>query len=329
MTAANVNTPAPRRSRIPAAHVEDLPNGLRVVAIEDRSAPYLAASLQIRAGGLHDPPGQPGLAACCAQALRHGTERWPEEALSEALDRAGVRLGAATHRDHVELHGDACTLDATAVDLLFDALEETSRRPTFPAEEVTKLRSTRRGRLKSIRDRNELLVTRAFDHSVFRDHPLAVPLSGTLAALDTLTPEALVTFHREHYRAAGALLGLVGDLPLEELLERARRHFGDWPQGPAWSVQLPAPRPPRGLRVTLVDKQDSSLTQVHLRLGHVCPQRLGADGYFAYRLAAQALGGDFTARFNQRLRVKEGLTYGAHYGLRVSARLPTTAGLAT
>lgn len=319
----------PRNSRIPGAHVEDLPNGLRVVALEAHGAPYLAISLQVRAGGLHDPPDAEGLAAYCAQALRHGTERWSEEELSETLDQAGVRLGAATHRDHMELHGDACTLEPKAADLLFAAVAETSRRPTFPASEVDKLRDQRRGRLKGIRDRNQLLVSRAFVASLFRDHPLGRPLSGTLSSLDAVDSEALRRFHGAHYRAAGALLGVVGALPLEEMLERVRRHFGDWEPGAPWVPGAPPLAPATGLRITLVDKQDASLSQAHLRLGHTSQVRLAGPGYFAYRLAAQALGGDFTARFNQRLRVKEGLTYGAHYAMQASTSLPTGVGLAT
>ncbi len=40
----------------------------------------------------------------------------------------------------------------------------------------------------------------------------------------------------------------------------------------------------------------------------------------AFRIGAQILGGDFTARLNATLRVKEGLTYGARFNVGYGAR---------
>ncbi|MDP6943230.1 MAG: insulinase family protein, partial [Myxococcota bacterium] len=40
----------------------------------------------------------------------------------------------------------------------------------------------------------------------------------------------------------------------------------------------------------------------------------------AFRVGSQILGGDFTARLNTTLRVKEGLTYGARFHVDYGAR---------
>lgn len=319
----------PRRANVPAAHRSQLANGLEVVVAPLRGAPYLCAHLILQSGAVHDPVGSEGRAAFCSQMLRHGTERYGETELSELLDTAAVRLGTTTFPDYVDLGGDVTTVDPAAVDTFFEALEETLLRPTFPAEEVEKVRTLRLGRLERIADDNGQLAVRAFRLAVFGESLVGRPASGTVDSLRALKRADLLEHHERHYRPEGAILGIAGDISVEEALERAERHFGAW-HGRAPAPDLgPAPPTPDGLRIVLVDKQDPALSQVHFRVGHPSPVRFGSPDFFPYRLAAQVLGGDFSARLNQRLRVQEGLTYGARYRYRVGGRLPASSAAAT
>lgn len=319
----------PRRTAIPQYFTTELDNGLRVLVLPSPANPFLTVHLLLPAGGLADPPGLEGLAAFCAQSLRHGTGRRSEAQLSEALDGAGARLGTSTYPDYVDVGGDVPTLDPAAVDTLFEVLAEVVREPSFPEAEVEKVRALREGSLRGVVDRNDQLASRAFEAAVFQGHPLARPVSGTLASLREISRSDLVGHHRRQYLPHGTVLGIAGDITPEQACELAARHFGGWTGAPA-AIPLPGPAAPTArLRLVLVDKQDPELSQVHLRFGHPTPVTLGGPGFFAYRLAAQVLGGDFTARLNQRLRVQEGLTYGARYDYRLSTSLPGTAGVAT
>ena len=328
---ASTKKRSPRRSSVPRPHMAELSNGLRVVVLPSHEDPYLSMRLFLPAGSLLDPPGCEGMACCCAQMLRHGTLRWSESELSESLDTMAVRVGASVHQDFVDVGGDCITSDPAAVQLFFDALEEVILRPTFPDQELLKVKGLREGRLKRIRDQNHRLMARAFEMMLFRGHPLGRPLAGTLDSLRSTDPGALRLFHARSYSSRRALLGLAGDITVDQALERAEQHFAGLKPGTggAEEAAMPSPDQPRGLRVTVIDKADPSLSQVHFRVGHVAPLRLGDPGFFAYRLAAQVLGGDFTARLNQRLRVEEGLTYGAHFNFRASTRLPQGAAVAT
>ncbi len=323
-------TSAGRRSSIPPAESYTLANGLEVLVVPSGRDPYLTATLQIPGGALAEPEGLEGLTACWAQMLRHGTQRFSEAELSEALDTAAVRLGTTTFRDHTELAGDLCTLDEESLGLFFAALGELTLRPTFPEDQLEKVRALKLGRLRDIRDQSEMLVVRAFEATLFEGHAAGRALAGSVASLAAVTRAHLQTFHERHCLPQGAQLGIAGDVDAATALEWAERTFGDWAAtGPTFAPAPAPPAQPPGLRITLVDKEDPGLSQVHFRLGHRSPMGLESPDYFAYRLAVQILGGDFTARLNQRLRVAEGLTYGAHYGFRSGRLLPGSAAVST
>jgi zinc protease len=213
----------PRRTPIPRLFTEVLDNGLRVAVLPSAADPYLSVHLIVHAGGLADPPGEEGLAAFCAQTLRHGSLRRSEQELSEALDETGARLGTTTYPDYVDLGGDVTTLDAAGVDSFFEVLTEVALAPSFPAEEVEKVRALRDGSLRSVADHNEQLAGRAFEAAVFRGHPLARHVSGTRTSLAAIRREAIAGYHRDRYLPEGSLLGFAGDVaplaPLELVTE--------------------------------------------------------------------------------------------------------------
>ena len=65
--------------------------------------------------------------------------------------------------------------------------------------------------------------------------------------------------------------------------------------------------------ILLVDRNDPSINQIQWRMGQDNPVHLLHSKWAPFRLGTQILGGDFTARLNATLRVREGLTYGARF----------------
>jgi DNA-directed RNA polymerase len=88
------------------------------------------------------------------------------------------------------------------------------------------------------------------------------------------------------------------------------KRFGEWKPG-ASPAGVPATSTPKAGRVLLVDKPDA--LQTYFRFGGSGIPWTHAD-YPARYLANTILGGRFTSRLNQVLRVENGLTYGAGSG---------------
>ncbi len=101
------------------------------------------------------------------------------------------------------------------------------------------------------------------------------------------------------------ILVVVGDFRAADMLARLRARFADWPRAESPAPVVPAvkPAPPR---VVLVDKPDATQTQV--RFSRTAFSRLSPD-YFPALIADAALGGGFTSRLVDEIRVNRSLTY--------------------
>ena len=187
----------------------------------------------------------------------------------------------------------------------------------FCAAEVAKARDRRLASLKRLADDHSGMCARAFEMSAFEGHPHGIPAAGTVTSVGAVNADRVRHRHAQAWSDRRAIFAIAGDISPDQALSMLSDRFGDW--GPlAAAPSAPEGVAPEGLRATLVRCDDPGLSQVHFRIGAPLTLRLTSPDYFALRLASQILGGDFTARLNQRLRVQEGLTYGAHWSHAVS-----------
>jgi zinc protease len=95
----------------------------------------------------------------------------------------------------------------------------------------------------------------------------------------------------------------------DEAVAAVRQAFGAWKADPeALPVRVPPPAPLTARRVLLVDKPDATQTQI--RFGNVAMKRSDPD-YLVASVANTILGGGFTSRLIEELRIKRSLTYSA------------------
>jgi zinc protease len=134
----------------------------------------------------------------------------------------------------------------------------------------------------------------------------AVPTPDSLARVQRAD---LLAFHQHWVRPDAAALLLAGDIDLPRAQALARRHLGDWaaPAQPLPSLADPAPQPRLG-PLLLIDLPGSGQSSVVLVGGF---SALGDADRRIGQVANAVLGGGYSARLNQAVRVQRGLAYGA------------------
>jgi zinc protease len=155
---------------------------------------------------------------------------------------------------------------------------------------------------------------------VYGDAPYGAPGGGTLSTLPALTREDVVAFHTGRYSPVGAKLVFSGDITADQARALAEQTFGDWnasAAAPAIAARAGAASPPR---VVVIDQPGAGQAAVFVARRSIA--RDNAD-YFPLTLGNTLLGGSFTSRLNQEIRIKRGLSYGTRSGLGV--RLDTGA----
>ncbi len=307
---------APPALRPPQISTRELPNGLKIVVLEQHELPLVDVILQVRSGGESDPAGKMGTAALVAAMLTEGTTNRTALQIADQAAYLGVQLSATSgwEQSNVSLHAPTAQLDS-ALALFSDV----ALRPNFPNADLERVRKVRLTSLQQLRDRAPAIADRAFASAVFGEqHPYGRPLAGTEGSLASITRDEVQRFYTTYYRPNNATLLVVGDVRPDDVERRARELFGAWARGTVPTPATSASSTTKGTTVVIVDKPGAA--QTSFRIGGVGAPRSTSD-YFPLQVMNTILGGSYTSRLNQNLRETHGYTYGAGsgFGLRRSA----------
>jgi zinc protease len=294
---------------LPTSQETDLSNGVHLIVLEDHRTPLVSLQMLIDgAGGYYDPANIPGLAGFTATLMREGTTTKTSEQISEQLDRlaASVGVGAGLSSPFASVTGSGLTTNlGTVLALMADVLKN----PSFPQTEIDRYKTRTRAGLMNQRSQPQFLAQERFSQVVYGTHP-ASRVSPTPAALDALTRDALVEFHKAHYVPDRAVLAVSGDITLAQAKEQAEAAFGSWKKSGLVIPAVEDAAPIAGPSITLVVRPGS--VQTTLVVGTQSIQRTDPD-YDALTVGNRTLGGPF-GRLFEHLREQKGYTYGAGSG---------------
>lgn len=287
-----------------------LSNGLDVVLATRHGVPQVEFRFIADAGYATDAPQRPGLASMAESLRTRGTPTRDAIAISEDAEGLGARLSSGVSRDHstISLGAVRPFLDDSLA-LFADVL----RNPTFPEEQFERLRKRREAAIAQEKAQPSGLVSRNLSTLLYgEDHPYAQPPSGTgtVKSLNAMTPAAFHDYQSRWIRPDNAELLVTGDIERAELEDLLESHLGDWQAAP--QADIPAKRslalPERDKeRVFVIDRPGAQ--QSYVVAARTAPPTGDSDD-IAFELLNEVLGGTFTARLNQELRVKRGWSYG-------------------
>jgi len=306
----------PPALKLPAIQKRTLSNGLPVWIVELHKVPVVHVSLVVKAGAAADPRGKYGLASLTADMLDEGAGTRSALQLADAVDYLGATLTSSSSWDasSIDLQVPVARLNE-ALPLMADV----ALRPTFPDEELTRVREDLLTSFIEAQDDPESLIEFAFPRIVFgHDQRYGTLAIGTPATAKAFTVGDLREFHAAHYAPSNSLLIVTGDVVAADAVSRLETAFGSWKGTAAPSQSIPAGVPSTTRQIYLVDKPGAAQSQI--RIGSVGLPRSTPD-YFTVRVLNTILGGSFTSRLNQNLREEHGYAYGAGstFDMRASA----------
>ena len=294
--------PAPAAS-FPDYKTETLPNGLKVFIIEDDRKPTVTFRLVIRSGSIFDG-GKNGTADFVADLLNRGTEKRDAATFALETDSIGVGIESEAGPDSISVSAAGLTkYTGRILDLFSDAVFNAS----FPAEQFAKLQRQALSALEEEKQQPAKLAGKLTGKVLYGDHPYGAYL--TPAAVQAITRDDLVAFHKEHFCPNNATLAIVGDVKAADILAEVKRVFGDWKKGDPRMMKMAAPPAMRGVTIHLLDRPGS--VQSNIVIVQPGPARANPDTPELNVLNA-TIGGGFSGRLFQNLREKHGWTYGAY-----------------
>jgi zinc protease len=301
------------RVKLPKAEEASLPNGLRVVLLSSNKVPTFTMQMVILSGGLADKADYRGLASFTAALLREGTPKRTSKDIAEQADALGTTLAATSG-----LSSLTSTITASGLvenlDQSLDIFADVVRNPQFPAAEVEKYKARTLAQLQFQRSNAQFLAEEQFGKALYGNHPASLN-AAPVESIKKLTPKDLTDFHSTYYRPNNAILAVVGDVNMKELMPKIEKVFGDWQKADVPTTTIPAVPAQSASAIYLIDRPNS--VQTVLQLGTLGIERTNPD-YFAVVLANRVLGGGPSGRLFLNLREDKGYTYGAYSFLNTS-----------
>ncbi len=285
-----------------------LPNGLKVVVVENHEVPMVWFMLGTESGAWTEE--KPGIASTAMNMLTKGTQDHDAKQLAEILESNAISLSGSAGMDTARVSASALL---PQMDLAMELLVEVVQRPTFPKEEFDILQQqTRMGLMVSSKEPS-YLADREFRQRLYGDHPYSRTATGELEDIGNVKIEDLKTWWTRHLRPDNAVMYVAGDITSEAAFKLIDAHLGGWKVEGEFKRPAPAGVPEKkATHIYIVDRPGSIQSQI--RVGHLGITRRHSD-YYVSRVLSTIFGGSFNSRLNKAIRVEKGLTYGARGGL--------------
>lgn len=286
-----------------------LDNGMEVVVVTNERAPVVTHMVWYRVGAIDEPPGKSGLAHLTEHLMFKGTDTLAPGEFSRIVSRNGGRENAFTGPDY------SGYFQSVAVDRLERMMEIESDRMAnlrltseTVAPEVRVVLEERRSRVEN---EPAARLSERVGAALYMNHPYRLPVIGWAHEIAALTHEDALDFYEAWYAPNNAILVVVGDVTMDEVLPMAERTYGrvraralpervDWRE-PGSQVDA---------RLTL---SDPKVTNPSWARRYLAPSYMAGASEHAYALQVlrEILSGGASARLYASLVVERGIAASA------------------
>jgi zinc protease len=294
-----------RASTIESATRYVLSNGMVALIQGNPSSPTVSVRGEVRVGAANEPAEQSGLAVFTGAGLIRGTARRSFQQIVAETEALGASVNAGGG-----MHGSGFAGRSLAEDLplILEILADMLRNPTFPAQEIERLRGQFLMNLRESEQETRTQASRAARALLFPpEHPYSRLTSGRIETVQAIGRDDLAVFH-QLYHPAVTTIAIVGDVEPQTVIELLEQVFGAWePQSSPPRQELPDTPPINGVLrrdITLPGKVQSDVIWGVHGLSRMHPD------YYAASVANMILGRiGLGGRLGDNVRERQGLAY--------------------
>ncbi len=292
----------------------DLDGGALALLEASQALPLVSIVVSLRSGAGADPDGRGGLARIATRMLRRGCEGLAAEQIDFRIDLLGAEMTVDTSTSTVAIHAQVI---ARNLDPFVDLLARLLGTPTFPEDELERLKRETVAEIVEARDSDRVVAQKALQRTFFEGHPYGRNPGGTTRSVEAIARADVLAFYRRHVVKGNAVIGLSGAISPERAVEVARRLVAVLPAGGATTDATPEPAARPGRRLLVVDKPERTQTQILVATMGTSPH----DEDHAPLIVGNAVfGGTFTSRLMREVRSKRGWSYGASARVSIDRR---------
>lgn len=292
---------------MPAARETRLPNGVRVLTLDDQPAEQpVVARVRIPGGSSRDG-STPGVARFVGEMLTRGSGGRSLEELADELDGLGASLTVGVGREALDLVLTCLPEDA---DRVFALAATALLEPDLPERQVEVVRGQILTGLRNAKNDTRAEADHLLREALFPvGHPYRERVSGTEASVAAIARDDMERWHAETICADGSLVAVAGGIDHDRAVALVDRYFG------AWSGVAPSLVPHSIDSFMARERTVAALpgkTQSDVVLGLPSVPR-SAEDYYPLNLATLIFGRlGLMGRVGESVRERQGMAYYAY-----------------
>lgn len=295
-----------------------LPNGLKLITVPSVNTNAVTVLALVGTGSKYETKQISGISHFLEHLQFKGTQKRPTQMdVFTAIDELGGISNAFTGQEYTGYYVKA---QSGKFDAAFDLVSDMFLNATLPAEEIEKERGTIIEEINMFYDHPMRYIWTVWGQALYGDQPAGWDIAGVEETVSKITREQLVAYRASNYVAQNTILCISGKFDPKDAFGLAQQYFG------GFATKAPGGKSPvieqQSKPGVLIYKKDTKQTQVALgvrafNIFH--PQR------YVLELMEVILGGMWSSRLNEEVRVKRGLVYDVHTELSAD---PDTGSLA-
>jgi predicted Zn-dependent peptidase len=292
--------------------VRTLRNGVRLVAVRMPHVQSASVGVFLRVGSRDETPASNGIGHVLEHMAFKGTTTRSVQAINLDAERLGADVNAYTGKDTT---GYFMTGLGRHAEQLLRMTADIVLHSTFPETELKReLEVIRQEAIEYEEDPQES-SSDLLDRAAWADHPMGMPVIGTVANIEAFSRDDLVRHVRSHYVGGKTIVAAAGNFDVDAWLALAADLFAAMPAAVGEPVAQPVvPAPYVGQALA---RRFSQVSQVFLNLAYPLlpprPQDLPQQRWrLAASVAANLFGGGMSAPLADTVRERLGLAYTAH-----------------
>ena len=222
-------------------HIDDLPNGLRLVTVPTDFPNLVALYIVVQTGSRNEvEPGKSGYAHFFEHLMFRGSKNFTAEQRDEILKRAGASSNANTSDDRTIYHE---VFDKADLDKVMEMEGDRFKSLQYTVEQY----KTEAGAVRGEYDKNSANPgSKLFEklrETAFKTHTYSHTTMGYIQDIQDFPNQYdySIQFYKRYYRPEYTTILLVGDVTRQRALSLTRKFFGDWERG---SYEPVIPREP-------------------------------------------------------------------------------------
>lgn len=288
-------------------HLTTLPNGVRVLAIPMPQLRSASVGVFLRVGSQDESAASNGISHVLEHMAFKGTATRTVQAINLDAERLGADVNAYTSKDTTGyfmtgLGRHAGEFLRMTADIVLHS--------TFPPEELQRELEVIRQEAIEFHEDPEENSSALVDRALWGEHPLGMPVIGSVENIERFTREDVLAHVRTHYVAQKTVVAAAGNFDVEEFVASARELFGGMPRA---GEIAPAAAVPTS-RGEALGTRFSQVSQVFLTVAWpLAPARAEdlpqARWRIAASLASTLFGGGMSAPLVDAVRERMGLAY--------------------